>query len=135
MKENEIQMKEKAKKDLEEKLAKEKRDKEFREKMDKDRNGLFCEKYIINNDWRKEAGKALKNMSKGKILELKEDQKVNICMDFSTRLANFFICGYKDEIIKYHFPNCLSYQRIDFDYKFSFFRNEKIYVFQQNLII
>lgn len=118
------QLEEKAKKDLEEKLAKEKREQEWKKEMDKSRNGLFCEKELTSKDWRKEASKALKKMSQGKILELKEEQKVNICMDFSTRLANFFICGYEDKMVEYQFPNCLSYQRIENRFKFDFFSNE-----------
>lgn len=63
-----------------------------------------------------------KNYTKyGPVLKLKEDQKVNICMDLSTRLANFFIYGYKDNVIKYQLPNCVTYKTRDNDFICDYF--------------
>ena len=122
LKEKKALKEEKDKKNLEEKKAKEKREKEFKEKNEKVRNFLFVQNNLKN--WKNEAKEELRKMNSSQCIKFIGLKNVNICMDLSTRLANFFIYGYEDNVIKYQFPNCLSYQKMNNRYNFNFFGDE-----------
>jgi hypothetical protein len=113
--------------DLLEKQKKEKedekkmKDKAFREKNDKDRNGMFETKILSVRDEIREKAKKIqhRNFQEKKL----EEQEIKTCMDFTTRISNFFIYGYKEKTYDYHMPNCVSYlkEKICGDFKCEFF--------------
>ena len=119
--------KDKERVDLLEKQKKEKedekkmKDKAFREKNDKDRNGLFETKILSVRDEIREKAKKIqhRNFQETKL----EEQEIKTCMDFTTRISNFFIYGYKEKTYDYHMPNCVSYlkEKICGDFKCEFF--------------